>query len=98
MTEMREVQTKWKRFSPKRLRQCIDCGRLFPSANPEERRCAKCTKSMEDARARAYTVSDEAELKLFIDEHFNYDLVDRRDRSRKIDNEAREERRRLLGG
>lgn len=88
-----KARTKWKHSSSCRLRRCINCEQLFPSAGPDERRCPKCAKSMEDARARAYAPNPEAELKEFLDEHFDPEMVERRKREEKHDSERRIRRR-----
>ena len=88
-----KVRTKWKRSSSLRLRRCMGCHVLVPSAGPDERRCFKCTKRLDDARARAYTPNPETEFKKFMDEWFDDELVDRRRREEKHDSERRITRR-----
>lgn len=84
-----KARTKWKHASSCRLRQCINCKQLFPSAGPDERRCPKCAKSVEDARARAFAPNPEADLKAFLEDHFDPDLVERRKREKEYDTTRR---------
>lgn len=87
-----KARTKWKRASTLRLRVCINCRLRFPSAGSDERRCSKCTKKMEDARARAFTSSPESDVKDLLDDWFDEELIERRKREVKHDSERRSRR------
>ena len=87
------ARTKWKPSGVLRLRVCIHCRSTFPSAGSDERRCSKCAKKLEDARARAFTPNPESEVKDMLDDWFDEELVDRRRRDNKHDSERRIRRR-----
>lgn len=83
------AKTKWKKSARTRLRICLGCGKVFPSAGAEERMCARCTRRIEDARARACTDNPDRAISEFFDSYFDPDLVDRRKREEKHDSERR---------
>ena len=91
------ARTKWKRVSNLRLRPCIGCTHVFPSAGAEERRCIKCTKKLDDARARAFTDSPEQKTKEELEAIFDLDIAAKRVRNAKHDSERRILRRNLAG-
>lgn len=98
MVEREEkARTKWKRASCLRLRPCIGCQHRFPSAGAEERRCTRCTKKLDDARARAFTDNPENKAKEELESIFDIDIAVKRTRNEAHDSERRIIRRDLKG-
>ena len=91
------ARTKWKPSSRLRLRVCLECRNRFPSAGSESRFCPKCTRKLEDVRARMFTESPVRALLDELEDLFDTEMLARNQGRKKLDAIAREKRKRALG-
>lgn len=97
VSQYEQARTKWRPSSRLRLRVCLECRERFPSAGPDSRFCPKCTRKIEDVRARMFTESPTRVLLDELDELFDSELAPRAKSRLLLDSVAREKRRAALG-